>query len=132
MIEPVEPLRRFWHTLVPLSVKYGREYRHTFAFLQKSQHGSQAEIEEYQWRRLQALVVYAYEHVPYYKKKFDQVGIHPQDIKNRDDYRRIPLLFKEDVVENFELLKSDQFEALSPISTVTGSSTRDGLRLFRS
>ena len=40
MIEPIEPLRRFWHTLIPLPVKYGSEFRRTFEFLQKSQYGS--------------------------------------------------------------------------------------------
>jgi phenylacetate-CoA ligase len=132
MIEPIEPLRRFWHTLIPLPVKYGSEFRHTFKFLQKSQHGSRVEIESYQWRRLQALVTYAYEHVPFYHQTFDRSGIHPQDIKTREDYRRIPVICKEDVVENFELLKSDEFSRFAPISTVTGSTTRDGLRLFRS
>jgi phenylacetate-CoA ligase len=132
MIEPIEPLRRFWHTFIPLPVKYGSEFRRTFEFLQKSQHGSREEIESYQWQRIQALVTYAYEHVPYYRQTFDRAGIHPQDIKTRDDYRRLPVLYKEDVVENFELLKSDEFEKLAPISTVTSSSTRDGLRLYRS
>ncbi|MCX6831234.1 MAG: hypothetical protein NT028_03755 [candidate division Zixibacteria bacterium] len=132
MIEPIEPLRRFWHTLIPLPVKYGSEFRRTFEFLQKSQHGSREEIESYQWQRIQALVIYAYIHVPYYHQTFDRAGIHPQDIKTRDDYRRLPVLYKEDVVENFELLKSDEFEKLAPISTVTSSSTRDGLRLYRS
>jgi phenylacetate-CoA ligase len=132
MIEPIEPLRRFWHTFIPLPVKYGSEFRRTFGFLQKSQHGSREEIESYQWQRIQALVTYAYEHVPYYRQTFDRAGIHPQDIKTRDDYRRLPVLYKEDVVENFELLKSDEFEKLAPISTVTSSSTRDGLRLYRS
>jgi phenylacetate-CoA ligase len=132
MIESMEPFRRFWHTLIPLPLKYGSEFRRTFEFLQKNQHGSRDEIEDYQWQRIQALVTYAYEHVPYYHQKFDQAGIHPQDIKTRDDYRRLPMLYKEDVAENFELLKSDEFEKLAPISTVTGSTTRDGLRLFRS
>jgi phenylacetate-CoA ligase len=132
VIEPIEPLRRLWHTLIPLPVKYGREFRRIFAFLQKSQYGSREEIESYQWERLQALVIYAYEHVPYYRQTFDRAGIHPRDIKTRDDYRRIPVLYKEDVVENFELLRSDEFDKLAPISTVTGSSTRDGLRLYRS
>jgi len=132
VIEPIEPLRRFWHTLVPLPVKYGSEFRRTFAFLQKSQYGSREEIESYQWQRIQALVIYAYEHVQYYRQTFDRAGIHPQDIKTHDDYRRIPVLYKENVVENFELFKSDEFEKLAPISTVTGSSTRDGLRLYRS
>lgn len=132
MIEPIEPLRRLWHTLIPLRVKYGSEFRRAFEFLQKSQHGSREEIENYQWQRIQALVIYAYEHVPYYHQAFDRAGIHPQDIKTRDDYRRLPVLYKEDVVENFELLKSDEFEKFAPISTVTSSSTRDGLRLFRS
>ena len=88
MIEPIEPLRRFWHTLIPLPVKYGSEFRRTFEFLQKSQHGSREEIESYQWQRIQALVTYAYEHVPYYRQTFDRAGIHPRDIKTRDDYRQ--------------------------------------------
>ncbi len=132
MIEPMEPLRRVWHKLIPLPVKYGSEFRRTLKFLRESQRRSREEIEDYQWQRLRALVAYAYEHVPYYRRTFDRAGIHPQDVKTRDDFRRIPVLYKEDVVDNFDSLRSDEFDKLAPISTVTGSSTRDGLRLYRS
>ncbi len=132
MIEPRAPLRRLWHTFIPLTVKYGAEFRRTFKFLRQHQFCSKDELEDYQWLRLKALVDYAYRHVPYYRSVFDKAGIHPEDIMTRDDFRRIPVLHKEDVVENIELLKSDEFEKLKPIRTVTSSSTRDGVKLFRS
>ena len=42
---------------------------------------SRAEMRALQLQRLQEIVKYAYENVPVYKKKYDEVGVKPEDIK---------------------------------------------------
>lgn len=58
---------------------------------------SRDEMEKLQLERLQDVVRRAYENVPYYKKRFDEVGIKPEDIKTLDDIKKLPLTTKDDL-----------------------------------
>lgn len=128
----LERLRRWRHTIVPLPYKYGKRFRQVFAFLQSHQHVSRDEIQEYQWNRIKALLEYANTHVPFYRKRFAEIGMHPGDVKSRDDFRKIPYITRADVTENLEQLKSDEFELLKPVETVTSGTSRDRLKIYRS
>ncbi len=127
-----DKLRRLRHTLFPLPYKYGKRFQQVFSFLQSHQHTSRDEIQDYQWNRIKALLDYAHAHVPFYQKRFSEIGLHPNDVKTRDDYRRIPYLTRADVTEYLEQLKSDEFDRLDPVETVTSGTSRDRLRIFRS
>lgn len=58
---------------------------------------SEDELEKLQLKRLQEVVKRAYENVPYYKKRFDDEGIKPEDIKTLDDIQKLPLTTKDDL-----------------------------------
>ena len=47
-------------------------------------------IKEIQLKRLKALVRRAYEKTAYYRRRFDEVGIKPDDIQTIDDLRKLP------------------------------------------
>ena len=53
-------------------------------------HASRDEMKKLQLKRLQDVVKRAYENVPYYKKRFDEEGIKPEDIKTLDDIEKLP------------------------------------------
>ena len=55
------------------------------------------EMKKLQLKRLQDTVKRAYENVPYYKKRFDEEGIKPEDIKTLDDIQKLPLTTKDDL-----------------------------------
>lgn len=55
------------------------------------------ELEELQLKRLEETLVRAYENVPYYKDKFDSLGIEPEDIETLDDLEKLPFTTKEDL-----------------------------------
>ncbi len=82
--------------------------------------------------RIKAVLEYAYEHVPFYRQRFKSIGLMPGDIKSREDFRKIPYLTREDVTKHLEELKSDEFEKLKPVQTVTSGTSRDRLKIFRS
>ena len=128
----MEALRRLRYTAVPLPYKYGRRFRQVFRFLQEHQRASRADLEAYQWARLKALLEYAYAHVPFYRRRFDSLGLQPADIHSREDFRKLPYLTREDVNNNFEELKSDEFKKVRPVQTVTSGTSRDRLKVFRS
>jgi len=56
-------------------------------------------LKELQLERLKKVVKYAYERVPYYRKKFDEAGIKPEDIKTLEDIKYIPFTSKADLRE---------------------------------
>lgn len=69
--------------------------------LLKSQWYSISQLKEMQRKKLRQLIFHAYHNVPYYRKKFNQIGLQPEDIKSIDDIKSIPLLTKEEVKKNY-------------------------------
>ena len=50
---------------------------------------------------LQKQVKRVYENVPFYKKKFDEAGFHPDDLKTLDDVSKIPFTTKAELREAY-------------------------------
>lgn len=59
------------------------------------------DIERIQLERLQRLVKYCYDNVPFYHKRLDEAGVCPDDIKSLRDIERIPFTTKADMRENY-------------------------------
>ena len=47
------------------------------------------------------MVKNAYEHVPFYKRKLDEIGLKPEDIHSIDDVRKLPFTVKTDLRDNY-------------------------------
>ncbi|NMR29609.1 phenylacetate--CoA ligase PaaK [Crystallibacter degradans] len=62
---------------------------------------SRDELEALQLARLQHTVAYAYERVPMYKKKFDDAGVRPEDLKELADLAKFPYTDKEDLRQSY-------------------------------
>lgn len=54
-------------------------------------------LKQLQLERLQATVLRVYLNVPFYRKKFDELGIDPDDLRSLDDVRRLPFTTKDDL-----------------------------------
>ncbi len=59
------------------------------------------EMRALQLDRLKKIVKYAYERVPFYKKKFDEIGLKPEEIKTLEDISKIPYTTKTDLRDNY-------------------------------
>lgn len=59
------------------------------------------ELAELSWRRTRSLLTYAYDRVPYYRRRFDDLGLKPQDIVHPEDYTKVPVLTRQDLQEHF-------------------------------
>lgn len=51
--------------------------------------------------RLIKMVENCYNHVPFYKKKFDEIGLLPGDIKSIEDITKLPFTVKQDLRDNY-------------------------------
>ena len=58
-------------------------------------------MEALQLERLKDVVFRAYNNVPHYRKKFDEINLKPDDIKSLKDIERIPFTTKEDLRDNY-------------------------------
>lgn len=54
------------------------------------------EAERIRLRRLRRQLKYCYTHSDFYRRKFDQVGFRPEDIKTWEDFRKIPPLMNKE------------------------------------
>lgn len=59
------------------------------------------ELEKLQLMRLRETIKRAYERVPFYRRAFDERGIHPEDIRDLSDLRLLPFTDKNDLRDNY-------------------------------
>ena len=62
---------------------------------------SRADIETIQLERLQETVRRVYGKVPAYRKKMEEAGIVPEDIRSLEDLQRLPFTTKQDMRDNY-------------------------------
>ncbi len=91
---------------------------------------SRKKLEELMLERLKALVERVYENVPFYKKKFDELGVKPKDIKSLNDVSRLPFTTKNDLRDNYPFgmfaVPMDRVVRIHASSGTTGKPTVAG------
>lgn len=107
----------------------GRSYSKHLALLNESQWWSPEELEQFQWRELQLLLKIAFKSVPFYKRKY--AGIQLEDIRTWDDFRKLPILTRQDVQQNLQGLRSATFRGKSQLYS-TGGSSGQPVQFYRS
>lgn len=100
------------------------------------------ELKSYQWRsaaelkarqltKLQQLVEYACESVPYYTSVYADRGFSPASIQSVEDLGRFPILTKELIQEHKNELVSKAYSERQLLPNHTGGSTGKPLRFFQ-
>jgi len=59
------------------------------------------ELQEIQARKLRQLVDNVYRSSQFYRKRFKDAGVRPEDIKTLDDVSRLPFTYKRDLRDNY-------------------------------
>lgn len=59
------------------------------------------ELETVQLDRLQKTVERVYHNVPFYRQKFQEMGLEPGDIKTLSDLKKLPFTTKQDLRDNY-------------------------------
>ena len=85
------------------------------------------EIKALQLNRLKWSVNHAYNNVEFYKNKYDEIGIHPSDLKHLEDIKLFPFTTKEDLRQNYPFNmfahKLDDIARIHASSGTTGKPT---------
>ncbi len=84
-------------------------------------------LEALQLKRLKNTVERVYNLVPFYRKKFEEASIKPEDIKSLDDLKRLPFTTKDDLRDNYPYgmftLPLEQIVRIHASSGTTGKPT---------
>lgn len=86
-------------------------------------HKDKEEIAAFQIKRLAELVDYAYLNIPLYKKKYDEIGYQVGSIKTFEDFKKLPILHKEELIAGFP---NDIVKSISDFKYSTRSSGSSG------
>ena len=89
---------------------------------------SQEKIQEIQNDKLHRLIQHCYDTVPYYHKLFLENGIKPEEIRNKEDLARIPILTKQIIRDNYDDLFSSIADPRQRKYSSTGGSTGTPLK----
>jgi phenylacetate-CoA ligase len=123
-----EPL--FRRVLYP-AYESGLRRRKTLAYLreyERDQWRSADELDALQWRKLQRLIAHCWEQVPFYRRWWGDAGVtSAADIRNREDYARLPMLTKPVIREHAEAMIAPAPRGALFFKT-TGGSTGEPLR----
>jgi len=85
------------------------------------------DLEALQLKRLQAVVERVYHLVPFYRRRLDEAGLKPEQIRTLDDLRLLPFTTKQDLRDNYPFgmfaAPMDQVVRIHASSGTTGKST---------
>jgi len=68
---------------------------------QKIETISRDELTYIQNERLQKMIRMIYHNVPFYRNKFQEIGLKPDDIKSKEDLSKLPFTTKSDLRDNY-------------------------------
>lgn len=77
--------------------------------LEKSQWYSDEHLRDLQWTKVKKLLRHCFENIPYYFHLFNERGLRPDDFTSPEDLKKIPILTKSDLQNNFgQLIAHDK------------------------
>jgi len=69
--------------------------------LEPIEKASRDEVAALQLERMKWSLKHAYDNVPHYRKKFDDAGVKPEDLKQLSDLAKFPFTTKQDLRDNY-------------------------------
>ncbi|SAL59300.1 phenylacetate--CoA ligase PaaK [Caballeronia humi] len=95
--------------------------------LEPIEKASRDELAALQLERLKWSLNHAYQNSPVYRRKFDEAGVHPDDVKSLADLARFPFTTKKDLRDNYPFgmfaVPQDQISRIHASSGTTGKPT---------
>lgn len=117
----------YWKNKISLSL-YNLHFSREIINLNESQWWSHDKLIDFQNKRLRQIIFYAYNNIPGYRKKFDEAGISPKDIKTQKDLKKLPITTREELQNNKDFVNKKLISA----TLYTGGSTGTPLKYYES
>jgi len=117
--------------IIPLwNLKDGHRYGEILKSYEASQYWPAEKLKELQWERLKDLLQHAYLFSPFYRRRFEELELTPEEIKSWEDFEIIPILTKEEIKSNLQEMLATNIPRRELIHKRTGGSTGVPLHLY--
>lgn len=100
------------------------------AQLERAQYDPPAMQAQRQWLAVQKLLTHCYQTVPFYRQRFTQVRLHPNDFRSLADLVWLPILTKADIRAHEAELRSEVYAPKDLFAKTTSGSTGVPLRVW--
>lgn len=107
--------------------RFNDDFYKILDFLNSTHGWSKEQIRSYKEEHTFKILEQAYNHCPYYRKKYANVGLSPSDFKRLEDLRKFPILTKEEIRENWQGMVADNVSKEDLILYHTSGSTGKAL-----
>lgn len=115
---------------LPYAIRYGKAYGEFKGVISKSRGWGQTEHRKFQTGKLKELIAYAYDTIPYYRIKYDNAGVGPQDFNSLEDIGKFPCLQREEIQRNMKGMVAPTLLSGKGLYTATSGSSGVPLELF--
>jgi phenylacetate-CoA ligase len=100
--------QKLLYKVFPFKYRYGKKYLEFLKFLGESKKWSYDESKSYQLTKTKEVLRFANDNVPYYQDLFRSNGFD-YNITHLEQLKNLPLLTKEDIINNFDSLVNKNF-----------------------
>ena len=91
--------------------------------LERTQFLAPENLRLLQFERLKTVIEHAYNHCPFYARRFSEWGVKPQDLREPLDIQKFPILTKKDIQANWREMVATNVERSELVENRTGGST---------
>jgi len=81
------------------------------------------ELKRLQEKKLKAIINHAYRFVPFYRRKWKDLDLTPDDIKTVEDLKKLPVISREEIIKNYNSLIAVNYRNLLRLGRVVIGST---------
>ncbi len=92
---------------------------------------SEERLAEYNWQRRCEMVDYAFENIPFYRKKYSAAGFCAGDLKSEKDFEALPPLEKAEIRACAEEMHPPWYKLSQLGEATTSGSTGEPLKIYR-
>ncbi len=78
----------------------GEEYGKFIREIWNRQEWTSNQFSDFQFQQLQKILALSYYFVPYYNKKFREIGLLPESVKSLQDIALLPILEKKEILRD--------------------------------
>lgn len=108
--------------------RFGNNFKNILKKVESRAFLSTDEILQYRDKRLLEFIHHCYSTVSFYRRRFNEMGLKPEDFKCIDDLQQLPILTKKEVQDNYPNLVSNVIPRKLQVLTHTSGTTGGGLR----
>lgn len=125
-----KPLQRIFYKIIPFKYRYGQIYSLTLKSLLSHEALSLSKLRDLQFEQLKDILIHCFQNVPYYKNLFREYGFDPFKLRAPEDVSQLPILTKQLIFDNKELLIADNYRSTKLYKTRTSGSSGNRLEFL--